>query len=1077
MTEHPLPEGVVTFLLTDVEESTRHWARNGAATDLTRQRHLIAESVAAHGGCQPLEQGEGDSTVSVFVSASGALAAAVAMQQALANEAWSGDPVRVRIGIHSGEAMLIGGRTYGGQEIIRCARLRDLGHGGQILASAATAILTRDALPADVVLRELSTVRLKGLDRPEHAFQLEHPALQRTFPALLSESTALGLPTFPTSFVARQAEIGQVCELLEGAQLVTVTGTGGSGKTRLTHQVALARATAYPDGVVWVDLSRVTDDARVASEVAAACGLAESPGGLDPASMVEQHLSSNDRLVVLDNCEHVLDGASALADGVLTRPGRSVLLATSREPLGVAGETVWRIPSLDVPPQSASTEEARKASAIVLFCDRANAANPGFVVDGVGLASVVAICGRLDGIPLAIELAAARLRTMSLDDLMHGLDDRFRVLTAGPRSLERQRTLLASIDWSHDLLDDSVRLAFRRLSVFVGTFTLDDAEAVISGQALRRVEVLNLVTSLADKSLLQCVRDGYVMLESVRSYAAQRCSDADELQGLRDRHFQHMCDLARDWAFDYQLPSAASLAAARAHVADLRAALEWGQIVDRAAASSLVVALGNALAVENRYDEINTLVQRALTGVPEGSVEWCELVAPSMEVLSMGGDWWREGASIALQDHEQDLDARIRRRLRSGLALPDLMAGVRGAADLIAELIAEAQADRDMSFAVSNSVNVAYYAAHNGDLPRAETYLAWAERHMNDEPRITRLGRGARIMVAAYRCDVPTLLDAIGETLAEPTLDPAESMAAIIGAAFSGSLTLMRALHDRIRRLEFSGNVEFVPAWIDLNLSTLEGDLTTARCSIETILSQSFVASVQAMEMIAADVALACGDRSGSREHSERALALTKGLDCPYVLAMSTQTAAQLDRLDGDVKHALERAHVALDITSDHELLSSQVSVLENIGLIMVDAGQSDDAARLLGACAAFRRQTGFVFRVPYLTPMIEDAVAGLDARHWDEGATLSLEGAVDHARRRRGARGRPLAGWDSLTPAEEKVVALVADGLSNQEVADSLFVTLATVKSHLTHVFQKLDLRSRAQLVNTVRTRESQRS
>ena len=366
--------------------------------------------------------------------------------------------------------------------------------------------------------------------------------------------------------------------------------------------------------------------------------------------------------------------------------------------------------------------------------------------------------------------------------------------------------------------------------------------------------------------------------------------------------------------------------------------MEWGLNVDRSAALALVVALGNALAVENRYDEFNALVQRALAGVPEGSVEWCELVASSIESLSMGGDdWWRDGASIALDDHEGDLDAHVRRRLRSGLAVPDLMAGVHGAADLIEDLIAEAQADHDIPFAVSNSVNVAYYTAHNGDLLRATTNLAWAERHMNDAPRIMTKARGARIMIAAYRCDVHTLLDAIAETLAEPTLDPTESMAAIIGAIFSGSLPLMRALRDRIRRMEFSGSVEFVPNWVDCCLTTMEDDIETARCFIETILSQSFVASVQAMEMIAGDAALACGDRSAARGHSERALALTEGLDCPYVLAMATQTAAQIDRLDGEVKQALERAHVALDITCEHQLLSSQVSVLENLALIMID--------------------------------------------------------------------------------------------------------------------------------------------
>ena len=285
--------------------------------------------------------------------------------------------------------------------------------------------------------------------------------------------------------------------------------------------------------------------------------------------MVVLHLTSNHRLVVLDNCEHVLEEAAAIVDAVVGRDGRSVILATSREPLGVAGEIVWRIPSLEVPAATADAERAVEASAVALFMDRARAGCPELTFDAHSVSTVVAVCRRLDGMPLAIELAAARLRTMPIDDLLAGLGDRFRLLAAGPRSLERQRTLQATIDWSHDLLDERERVVFRRLSVFAGAFTLHDAEAVVTDGGVAHLEVLELVASLVDKSLVQRTSKRYVLLESIRYYAAQEAADAGELEELRHRHLGLFLDLTERGDLERGLASAATVDQLSDRVPDL----------------------------------------------------------------------------------------------------------------------------------------------------------------------------------------------------------------------------------------------------------------------------------------------------------------------------------------------------------------------------------------------------------------------------------------------------------------------------------------------------------------------------
>jgi predicted ATPase len=337
--------------------------------------------------------------------------------------------------------------------------------------------------------------------------------------------------------IGRERERKEVAALLDGARLVTITGVGGAGKTRLAHAVAEDVADHFVDGAVFVELARLADGGQVAPAVLAACGGHEAPG-LPVLELLARKLARAELLLVLDNCEHVLDAAAVLADTVLRAAPRVRLLATAREPLAVGGEVTWRIPSLALPAEGERDPERLGASdAIRLFVERAAAARDDFALDAETAPAVARICRRLDGIPLALELAAARVRALSVERLAEGLDDRFRLLTGGARtSLARQRTLLASVEWSHDLLDDDERVLFRRLSVFASRFTIEAAESVAADDALDPLVVFDVLARLVDKSLVVHAGERYRLLETLRQYAQGRADEAGELKPLRDRH-------------------------------------------------------------------------------------------------------------------------------------------------------------------------------------------------------------------------------------------------------------------------------------------------------------------------------------------------------------------------------------------------------------------------------------------------------------------------------------------------------------------------------------------------------------
>jgi predicted ATPase/class 3 adenylate cyclase len=543
-----LPTGTVTFMFTDIEGSTQLWEQSPAEMKAATARHdaIVEEQVARHGGIVVRPRGEGDSRFAVFARASDAVAAATALQEALYAEVWpTARPVRVRLALHTGEADLRGGDYYGAV-VNRCARLRAIAHGGQTLVSQTTGELVRGVLPGGTALRDLGEHRLKDLDRPDRVFQLLSPGLPSDFPPLRSlDLLPNNLPLQLTSFVGREREQAEVRRLLATARLLTLTGTGGCGKTRLALQVGAELADAFADGVWFVDLAPLADPALVPQAVASALGVHEVPGRSLRETLADS-LRRSDVLLILDNCEHLLDACAQLADALLRACPRLRILATSRELLGIAGENAWRVPSLTLPDarQTPAVAGLTQYDAVRLFIDRALAALPTFAVTNQNAPAVAQLCWRLDGIPLAIELAAARVRVLTVEQIAARLDDRFRLLTGGSRTaLRRQQTLQAAVDWSYQLLSEAERLLLQRLAVFAGGWTLEAAEAVGTGERIAGSEVLDLLAALVDKSLVVAEGQGaharYRLLETIRQYAGEKLLEAGKVGLVRDRH--------RDW--------------------------------------------------------------------------------------------------------------------------------------------------------------------------------------------------------------------------------------------------------------------------------------------------------------------------------------------------------------------------------------------------------------------------------------------------------------------------------------------------------------------------------------------------
>jgi predicted ATPase/class 3 adenylate cyclase len=543
----------MTFLFTDIEGSTTLLQRVGEdvyARALAEHHALIRSALAAHDGAELTMMGDG--FFAAFFSPRACVAAVLAMQQALQSHSWpgGGEPLRVRMGVHTGEAeQTVAGPV--GLDVHRAARIAAVAHGGQILLSEAAAALVRDFLPEGTTLTGLGVHRLKDLGSPERIFQLTAPGLPSEFPALRSLGNPALLNNLPaelSTFVGRATELKEILSLVGSSRLVTLTGPGGSGKTRLGLQAAAEMLDGTGDGVWLVELAAVTDAGSVPSAIAAVPGVAAQPGRTMLDTLVSA-LAPQRLLIVLDNCEHLVDACARAADAILRRCPRVHLLATSREPLGISGETIYWVPPMSLPAEDDSgSVPSELPDAVALFVDRARQQGVSLTADGSSGALIASICRRLDGMPLAIELAAARLRSLSLADLRDRLDQRFRLLTGGSRAaLARQQTLLATVAWSYSLLDTAEQQLLRRLAVFPESFDLAGAEAVCGVAGLDRLEVVDLLGSLVNKSLVGTERGPqnlrYRLLETIRQFAGERLTEADDAAAISAAHCEYFVSL------------------------------------------------------------------------------------------------------------------------------------------------------------------------------------------------------------------------------------------------------------------------------------------------------------------------------------------------------------------------------------------------------------------------------------------------------------------------------------------------------------------------------------------------------
>ena len=581
-----LPTGTVTFLFTDIEGSTKLWEKSprGMQAALTRHDALLWEAIEGHGGF--VFKTVGDAFCAVFPTALGALESALAAQRTLFSEAW-GDEIgalRARMALHTGTTHERDG-DYFGPPVNRVARLLSAGHGGQVLLSSSTQELVRDHLPPQTHLRDLGERRLKDLSRPERIFQLTVPDLPSEFPPLRTlETHTNNLPLQATPLIGREREVEAVCGLLRSPEtrLLTLLGPGGTGKTRVGLQVAAELVDDFEDGVFFVPIAAITDPTLVAPTIARVLGLSQG-GARQAEELLEGYLRDRQALLLLDNLEQVLE-AAPVVDRLLSTAAGLKILATSRTPLGLYGEYEFPIPPLSLPdPQSLPPlEDLTEYEAVRLFVERARAVRPNFSLAGDNALAVVEICGRLDGLPLAIELAAARIKLLPPQVLLDRLGNRLKILTGGARNLpERQRTLRNAIEWSYGLLDEGEKMLFGRFGVFSSGATLEAMEAVCDAEGDLPTDVFEGASSLLDKSLLRQEEEvggepRFVMLETIHEFADEKLEGSGDAEAVRRAHAEYFLALAEEaepmlWGAE----DAAWLDRLEREHDNMRAALSW----------------------------------------------------------------------------------------------------------------------------------------------------------------------------------------------------------------------------------------------------------------------------------------------------------------------------------------------------------------------------------------------------------------------------------------------------------------------------------------------------------------------
>jgi predicted ATPase/DNA-binding CsgD family transcriptional regulator len=1031
------------------------------AQAVARHYELLDTAIAAHGGVRPVEQGEGDSVVGAFSRASDAVAAAIDVQRAFARECWpDGVTLRVRIAVHTGEARLRDAGNYVGETLNRAARIRSAGHGGQVLLSGATAELTIDRLPAGVALNDLGRHRLKDLARPEHIWQALHTELESEFPPLQTlDMFRHNLPMQLSPLIGRTNEIAEVQRLLGRDKLVSLTGSAGVGKSRLALAVAAELLDSNPGGVWWVELAPVTDPDAVGRAALAAIGAPDAP---DFASVrqLAAHLGAEPSALVLDNCEHLVAGCAAMAAGLLAANPSTRVLTTTREALGVPGEVTFRVPSLPSPPPERAIDVPKLSQydAVVLFAERARRARPSFVVTDANCAAIAEICHRLDGIPLALELAAARCRQMSAEHIASELDDRFRLLTGGARTvMPRQQTLAASIDWSYDRLDDKEQRTFRRLGVFSGHFPLAAAEAIVGTNGdPAPVEVFDLLSRLVDKNLVGVEENRrsearYRLLESLRAYALERVRSAGELSMIRDAHVAWWAQwLAPRGA----MPTDDVLEEMAEFHDNIRSALNWA--VDRPRLGLPILRdVAKAWDLLGRAGDAMTAIDELLTddNAAHYGPLWLSAAHDCGHLI-----WLARGPVESSLFRDRVESAALRLGDNYHLAVERWLNEAPRTASAVRELARE-RGDRHVE--LDATIYLASELA-SGE-PAAAGPLLRESRIRAESSGSSDLRMKARMAHAEAAASTGDLAQSIELALGVLQARWGPWPAAVRVLGFAGLLArsepaLRQAVDFGDRALGGSPGTQ---GWIDTarhRSQLLDGhasavdpllhvDASAPRISPGTL----WLLGREAIDANAGEAAV-----NWSRVHADPS---------PHGQAV----LAAIEAAAGDNEN---RWHDALTTGLAQGLRLISVDALEGLAVSAAIHESWAECLRLIAAAGRLRDDTGYQWRFPFEQRAVELARASATEALGDsavgaitEGGTLDWRDAAAYVRRSRGKRKRPRHGWASLTPTEQRVVALVAEGLSNPQIASRLYVERTTVKTHLEHVFTKLGVSSRSEL------------
>jgi predicted ATPase/class 3 adenylate cyclase/DNA-binding CsgD family transcriptional regulator len=1023
------PSGTVTFLFTDIENSTQLAREHPESWEAAQARHhaILREAIELNGGF--VFQVIGDAFCAAFHKAGDALKAAILAQQNLQDEPWGEVTIYVRMGIHTGEAENEGNEYRGYTTLSFVQRLMSAGHGGQILVSNTAENLLREQLPEQTSLRDMGIQKFAGVPSPVRIFQVIAPDLPQKFPPLRTlDHLPNNLPVQLTSFVGREKELADIRTLLHDARLLTLIGPGGTGKTRLSIQAASELLDQYPDGVWFVELAPILDPQLVPRTTAMALGLRDEPQR-PVIDMLCDYLHEKKMLLILDNCEHLVDACARMADQILHATPNTRILASSREALGIGGEVTYRVPSLGLPDIShlPPIDSLSQYEAVKLFIDRATSALPTFAVTNENAPALAQVCYHLDGIPLAIELAAAKIRVLTVEQIAKRLDARFRLLTGGSRTaLERHQTLRAAIDWSYNLLSPEEQVLFQRLSVFVGGWTLEAAESVCEGGGIKSEDVLNLLEQLVNKSLVITEEVGrearYHMLETIRQYAQEKLLEAEGVEAIRDKHLAYFVKLVEQAEPElYRSNQAFWLNKLEDELDNIRMALGWALAADAKSGLRLMVTPRFFWAARGDLREAGGWLAQLLERYNETDSLRAQALALYVRALAMRGDL-TEAHKIGNQS------------LELSRAISDQQAEALSLWDLGMVLSMQGNYKEGIPFVEQS---LALYRTL-GDKFGQALATVWLATNLND------LERSKAFISESLR-----LYRELGHLLGIANCLHELALRTIWAGDFSSSVPLLEEARTLYRQLGNKTGEGIVLAEYG-TLAYWRGDY-----------QQAYAYYKESFEL--------------HENAGEYYLASWAGVNMAYALLRR-----------GDISKAKEMFERWVQRSYNSKDIDLAIYTLEGLASLYVHQAQQERATRLFAWADAMREKI-INHRPPVEQRSVERDLAVIHAilgkaelaKLSEEGQAMTVEEAIALAFEpaaeiteikiapttlpsQREAEKQKYGG---LTTREREVAVQIAQGKSNQAIAAELFLSLKTVEAHVTRILSKLGFTSRARI------------